>query len=844
MTQVVSVSSAPSASTATDLWTAARQAADGGRWLVSRDLARRALRRWAVDAPHDQDLRIRILIALAYNESELGRRQRAHNYLDRAAHPDGTMGPAVQVARAMILVRNGRPNDAVADFDAAIRQLRVADSGKAVEDLGGALVNRGLLHMTAGRLVPAEADTREALCIGERLSLTDLVSIAQHNLGFLQYLKGDLPAALATMKPAGILESGSDGVALLDRSRVLTAAGLLGEATDLLDDALRTLENDGATADLIDALLLHADLDLRRQHPQEAVVHAEQAAALARRRGNKPAALVADLIRLRAGRHKDPRHCGLDPVAAARLAPQLEAAGLVEEGRGARVLQAEWLLAQGQVRRAVRILQALPGPSQLLAGRLHERLLDARVAVADGDRRRGLVSIRQGMDELARFQATFGSQDLQAAVPVHGTELAALGVQLALESGSPAQVLQWLERSRGVTTRMPQVRPVADAELAADLGALRSAWNQARAAVLAGGVDRSLEAQVRELRRRIRSRMWARTAHRGAVVRPPSLAQVRRRLAAWASGPAPVVVAGFRAGDDLHVLVVSERRAQVRPLTTVPLLAELSARVGADLDLLATSRIPPLLRQVARRSLDDGLARLDEVLLRPIADLIGEDPDVPLLLSGVGTLATVPWSLLPRLRGRPLTVNSSVTAGLQPLVRSDGPILAVTGPGPALAEKEAAAVARCHPGSAILPDATGAELLAALPGVGLLHVAAHGRHEVQSPMFSHVLLADGPVHAYDLAMVPLPPQVVLSACEVGRSDARVGEPLGLAAALLRTGVSTVVAGVSRIADDVAADVMVDYHRRLAAGETPAVALAGAVAASPEPAAFTCFGAGL
>lgn len=113
-----------------------------------------------------------------------------------------------------------------------------------------------------------------------------------------------------------------------------------------------------------------------------------------------------------------------------------------------------------------------------------------------------------------------------------------------------------------------------------------------------------------------------------------------------------------------------------------------------------------------------------------------------------------------------------------------------------------------------------------------------------------MLLADGLLYGYDVAPNPaLPSQVVLSSCDVGRTDDRPGgEPLGLVAALLRSGVSTVVAGTSRISDRVAAAVMTAYHQRLYKGESPAIALAGAIKTAAEteddPAPFTCFGAGL
>ena len=141
-------------------------------------------------------------------------------------------------------------------------------------------------------------------------------------------------------------------------------------------------------------------------------------------------------------------------------------------------------------------------------------------------------------------------------------------------------------------------------------------------------------------------------------------------------------------------------------------------------------------------------------------------------------------------------------------------------------------------------------MLDAIPAGGLVHIAAHGHHEQDNPLFSGVLLADGLLYGYDVAPNPaIPAQVVLSSCDVGRTDDRPGgEPLGLVAALLRSGVSTVIAGTSRVSDQVAAAVMPAYHQRLQAGDSPAIALAGAIAGVAEsdddPAPFTCFGAGL
>jgi CHAT domain-containing protein len=69
------------------------------------------------------------------------------------------------------------------------------------------------------------------------------------------------------------------------------------------------------------------------------------------------------------------------------------------------------------------------------------------------------------------------------------------------------------------------------------------------------------------------------------------------------------------------------------------------------------------------------------------------------------------------------------------------------------------------------------------------------------------------------------------------------EPLGLTACLLAFGVSTVVAPVSVVGDDLALATMTAYHEGLASGQDAATALATATGDGPLLAAsFTCFGA--
>ncbi len=851
----------PGPDRATALWVRSRAASDEGRWSAGLRLAQQALQTLDGQSNANPVLRARILVALAYNHSERGDPSRAGDLLDEAARCAEVL-PAVRVARGLILVRTGRPDAAVADLDGAVEMLRAAHGPTVLEDLAGALLNRGLLHIVAGRLGPAAADTQAAGDVARRLGRRDIEVMADHNLGFVRYLAGDLPAALAAMEAAAAAgpDAAADGVSALDRARVLTAAGLIDAAGEQVDLALRLFHRNHATADLVEASSVRAELDLLAGKPAAAAVAARLAERTARGRGNHAAAVAARTLALQAARAQRASAREIAPPgtarissgalrdarAAADLAVEAEAVGLQEEARTALLLQAEALLDAGEVAAARAVASRAGGrPGGRLATTLQARLVDARLALADGNRSAGLAAVRRGLDELSAFRARFGSQDLQAASSVHGRDLARLGLRTAVQTGAPGAILQWLERARGVSTRLPAVRPPADPDLARQLGEFRALYEQSRQALLSGTRDPALEARVRQQRRRIRALAWSAQGS-GQVQRPLSLAEVQRRLGADPAGR--VVVAYIRGDGALHALVVTAGNAVFRRLGPAAGIQARLRRLTADLDLLAAPRVPESVRRVAQRSAAIGRSALQADLIDPLGALLGTGP---LLVTALGALTTVPWGLLPGLGGRAVSVTASISAALaaRPDRRAGaGELLAVSGPGLPNGAAEAEAVAGLYPGAVSLTGtaATGTSMLQRIPDGGLLHIAAHGHHETESPLFSYVQLADGPLYGYDIAPNPvLPDHVVLASCDVGRSDDRPGgEPVGLAAALLRSGVSTVVAGVGRISDALAAGVLVEYHRRLRAGDGPAVALAAAVAsADGAPVPLCCFGVG-
>jgi CHAT domain-containing protein len=111
-------------------------------------------------------------------------------------------------------------------------------------------------------------------------------------------------------------------------------------------------------------------------------------------------------------------------------------------------------------------------------------------------------------------------------------------------------------------------------------------------------------------------------------------------------------------------------------------------------------------------------------------------------------------------------------------------------------------------------------------GVGLLHVACHGRYDGQRPERSGLLLADpdrpGEAHGSrlmaidEIAGLPLNGAVVvMSACSSALESIRAGdEAAGAVSALLRAGAASIVAARWPVADSSAMFFMAEFHARL------------------------------
>jgi CHAT domain-containing protein/tetratricopeptide (TPR) repeat protein len=763
---------------------------------------------------------------------------------------EGLDAARAEAQRGLVLGRLGRANEALASFARALPVLRAHHDTTWVARV---LNNRALVRTYSGDLAHAQRDLEDALDIyreDERL----LRAQVEHNLGFVAARRGDVPGALARFDAATagyVAEGVARSVLYGDRCEVLLAAGLVAEARSTAAAAVEELAAQEAGADLSEAELMLAHACLRDGDPQEADRLAASArsafrdqrrpvwTALARHAGVQARWLAGE---------RSP-HLAAEARAAARslaeagwpiaaLDARLVAARIALESAGrAGIADTAWL---GRARRRA--------PLELRARAWH---LEALRRLSSGDRRGASAASRAGLRSLDRQRERLGSIELRAHSSSHARELAALGLELAIESRRAPRVLDWSERMRAGALALDPVRPPDDPRLAEWLAQLRAA---------AAAVDAETRAgrdAVRERRRQasLERCIVARTRQqRGVNGDRAERGRTRLDELAGALGDRALVEL-VAAGDRMHAVVMADHRLALRQLGPAAPIDREHELLGFALRQLVDRRRHALATDLPRENIAHGAARLDELLLRPLERLVG---DRELVVSPTGALHAVPWALLPSCRGRPVALAPSAALWVAATSRaraswSAGSVVLVAGPRLEHAELEIEALGRLYPGATSLTGARAScdAVRRALGSAACAHIAAHGRFRSDNPLFSRIELADGGVTVYDLERLERAPgQIVLSACDSALSDTTHGHDLmGLAGALLRLGTQTLIGSVGRVDDGTTRRLMERLHGHLSRDRAPAEALADAIVATaaetddPGAAAFVCLGAG-
>jgi CHAT domain/MalT-like TPR region len=769
---------------------------------------------------------------LAYQLSVDGRQRAAKRELETAI----ALLPALERARSEVhrlvihrMSQTPDPHLHRAVSTAAARALRtLRRRGDALWE-ARLRYNLGALSYERGELKQAETHFRRAFTLYGRAGAEAAAADSILALAEIALMRGDVLGCLKTLAEVELVLPPEYVYSNLDECRVkaLLQARLVPEARAAAEAYVALCKQTGRGEFAASATLDVAAIALMDGDAAAARALALQAARSYAARGkpvNAALARAAALRALVAAGSVGPA----DVRAGLAAARTLESAGWHLDAGRTRLLVSRLALAAGShatARRQCELARAVARRGTL-ADRVEWYHVKALLHEANGEAMQAEARLEQGLKLLDEYRSALGAIELRATASGIGAELAQTGLRSALESGRPEKVLAWAERVRAGALRLPAVRPPTDAELATLQTALRRA------------VAHGDEAGRARLEDAIRAR--SRLVEPSGSIGTP-IVDVR-------SAP------GLLTGHTLVEYLELDGRLSAVTLGGSGLeLHELGETNDDELDWLrfayarlAAGRLTSAQRRACVQNAEGSAAALDELLLSPLGAI---DDAAPLVIVPIGALHAVPWAALPSVRGRPFVVAPSLTMwcaqASRPRSRRRETVF-VGGPRLRHAAAEVRELAALRPAATVLHGkaATASATLAALDGAAIAHLACHGHFRADSPLFSSLELADGPLNVYELQNLRRAPElVVLSACDLALSQLHPGdEVLGLAAALLGMGTRTIVASVVPVPDAAARRLMLAFHRNLLAGARPAAALARAQAGTRAP-GFVCLGDG-
>jgi tetratricopeptide (TPR) repeat protein len=807
-----------------------------GRAAVLLDEAARIARRCNMDGLLGQ-----VLVARGVVNHELGKMAAAKRDFDRAAVLVApAMAAELACQRAALQQNTGRLSEA-----AKLYRSVLSDPATPVDVRAKAANNLGIIEAQCGRYEQAFAWSNVAAEAAEQIGPAGVARAAQTR-AWVTVQAGRLTDGMHLFDEAGRLLRAAGlplGEFYAEYADALIDLRLIPEATERARRAVQMLEGHGVQLMAAEAQLRAARLAHLRGDLQLAVAAADSAADQLRRQGRASWAAQARLVAVDARLHEGEGRPG-DLSTARRAAATLEHAGMtagavaayLSAGRVAAVLDRPaaavraWTHAADLSRHAPVLVRLNGRLAAALAARLQQR--------HDEVIRHG----RAGLDDLARHRAALASTELRALASGHGSELGRLGLASVAQTRSAAGVLEWMERTR--VAALSLVDPAATAGVEDELGALRATYADILASRRQTGTEpAALLARQAAIENRIRRATWTRRSSAGTTGAGTSTAALRRLL------DGHILIEYDVLDGDVLAAVLEPRRTRVVRLHPIDAVRRETGALLFALRRLAW-RTRPSSPLAARQSADTALARLAEMLIKPL-DL----PTHPgLVVVPVGELQRIPW---PAVHTEPVSVAPSASLWARSRLRqppADGHVALVAGPDLPGAVNEIHSLRTLHDEPIVLvPPASRVDVVTrALQGAGLAHLACHGHIRADNPTFSSLLLSDGPLTVHELDQRGIAPyRLVLAACESGSDTTYEGnEMLGFVGTLIASGTAGLVASSVVVPDWDVVPLMHALHSAVRGGATLARALhsARATVDRQDPAsfvswcAFSAFGA--
>ena len=695
------------------------------------------------------------------------------------------------------------------------------------------LANTGVELLALGRPGEALASFARAIEIFERADDPVFAAQCRGDAAQAHRQLGQIGEALRLLEEArGSLErlgAATEAVRLrLALAETHLAVGLWGEARDAASSAALEAARSGLRHDEATARFLLSLCDLAEDRSAAALDELAAAQALFSAVDDQQFLARVSLARAEAlsrlGRRQEARE------TVARCAATLEEGGWQVPLVSARLLQCD--LAEGPDEAEARLLEVagLVDGLDLPELSYEHQLRTARVLRARGDLDLAVHHLDRALAELERATGALPDYALLTSFRTHRSQAHGELVEVLLERGRPGDVEAASRvaddvRARTLTDLLARAAgrgPVLSAA-GRDLGEAFAELSEQYLAEERPAVGRpdTTRARTRELERRVNS---LRTRHLGGGAAPRDV-----RDPADGRGVLVPTLAYHVSGGDILVFVhrydeVVSRRLPAAMGRLHRLLDDLDdqwtrAAIAATHVALGAARLVP--------SVQATLRDLHDLLVAPVEDLL-DGLGSRLCVVPDGVMGSIPFAVLHDGDGYlferwTITLAPSLLpAGTPPLeLRSDASVTVVgvaDDDAPSAAE-EASTVARHHQDAVLLdgPAATVHAVTASVTGADLVHVACHGRHQPDAPLFSRLRLHDRWMSSAEIVQLDLAGAlVVLSACQSG-THGRHREPVGLAWAFLAAGAASAVVAQWHVADAATAQVMASLHAGLVAG---------------------------
>jgi CHAT domain-containing protein len=834
------------------------------------------------------EARVRMWLGLA--EWRLGNFALARQEGDSAVQLKRRFGLDDELSRSfnalgLLAWNEGRYHDALRHFDSATVSARRHNDSTG---MARAAANIPLIQVELGEYDAARQGLLNAIEVSRRIGHDLLHANSLANLAMLDIRLGSPDLALPRLAEA---RQGYAEIEYLTGEanalgQLATAYGALGDlqgAIAAADSGLTIARSQGLQQEMAAILEVLADLHQQGGSARLALRHLREADSLdallglAAERGSNLRRMSGILLELgeplpAAARAEEALlvHQGIDARADAvydrlqlalalvaqgnlrRARSQAEAAqqeafrlGNAFATRDANAVSARLALDEGNPRRALRQLSSrtlLP-----VVNDWNQADLRARAFLALGKTEDAMREGRRAVAALDRERASLGTGPLRSSYLANRTGPFARLVAIHLARGDTVAAFEvaagvpgrsFAERLGGVSAGQGTVGEAAEGERIL----LRAAALE-RELVLAGNEEqRSSLAQALHVTQVSFENHLTRRALSASDRLPGAasvkLGEIQRRL-----GPEAALLLFLSGPERLDLFVVRHGSLVHR---SVPVGSQaLAARVRFAREMIgaaSSNAIPP------------ALGELHDLLLGPLEAAGLLEGVTQLRIVPHGSLGALPFAALwNRRSGRFVVeeyfVSYQPTATAFSVERSPDPIplggMAVFAPLPDSlpgTAREARAIARhmlvaeLHMGR----SSTEARVRAALEAGRPVHLASHGTHNSQNPLFSRMVAGgrskaeDGNIEVHEiLGLTSTSPLVFLSGCETGLGGTgqthfdQEFEEGSLSHAMLIAGVGTVVATLWRVQDEGAAVLADRFYHYLRSGRRPEEALARA-----------------